>query len=278
MKNILIPTDFSENSWNAIIYAFSFFQKEEVTFHLIHFTLPSDNSHGEHSFENETSLNESNSKMESPNFKKLLDKINQFFPENRSQILTVIRSAKVIEGIRLYLINEDIDLLIMGTKGASNYHEFPIGNQTLEVITKVKCSILVIPEKAIFKIPISLVFPTDFNIVYKSKIINSLIDIVNIQNASIKILRVAQNQKKLNDYQVENRDYLKKNLDNVPYSFHVIDNPNLERGLQFFINTMKVDMVAMVAKNINFSQRLLFKPSVTQFNYHREIPFLVLHE
>ena len=36
MKNILIPTDFSENSWNAIEYALHFFSKSSCNFYLLH--------------------------------------------------------------------------------------------------------------------------------------------------------------------------------------------------------------------------------------------------
>ena len=39
MKNILIPTDFSENSWNAIKYALLFFKKTPCNFYLLHVTL-----------------------------------------------------------------------------------------------------------------------------------------------------------------------------------------------------------------------------------------------
>ncbi|RKS53703.1 nucleotide-binding universal stress UspA family protein [Gillisia mitskevichiae] len=278
MKNILIPTDFSENSWNAIFYALSFFQKEEIYYHLIHFVPPEINSSIPDLNLVETFPKNYTSNKEIEDFEKLKSRIFQNFPESQNKIATQIMRSKIIDGIRQYVLTHDIDLIIMGTKGASNYNELPLGSLTNEVITKVKCPILVIPEKATFKVPISLAFPTDFNIIYKSKIINSLIDIVKIHNASLKILRVAQHQKVLNETQVENREYLKKNLTNVPYSFHVIDSPNLENGLQYFVNTMKVDMIAMIAKNINFFQRILFNPRVAKFNYHREIPFLVLHE
>ncbi|WP_373282945.1 universal stress protein [Aquaticitalea lipolytica] len=35
MKNILLPTDFSDNSWNAIKYALQLFKDEKCTFHLL---------------------------------------------------------------------------------------------------------------------------------------------------------------------------------------------------------------------------------------------------
>lgn len=36
MKNVLLPTDFSENSWNAIKYATYFFNAMECDFYLMH--------------------------------------------------------------------------------------------------------------------------------------------------------------------------------------------------------------------------------------------------
>ncbi|MEZ4875324.1 MAG: universal stress protein [Flavobacteriaceae bacterium] len=36
MQKILFPTDFSENSWNAIQYAFAFFKGKSLEFHFLH--------------------------------------------------------------------------------------------------------------------------------------------------------------------------------------------------------------------------------------------------
>ena len=38
MKNILVPTDFSENSWNAIQFALEFFKDSKCNFYLLHVT------------------------------------------------------------------------------------------------------------------------------------------------------------------------------------------------------------------------------------------------
>ena len=40
MKNILLPTDFSDNSWNAIQYAIQLYKDEECTFHLFNAYTP----------------------------------------------------------------------------------------------------------------------------------------------------------------------------------------------------------------------------------------------
>ena len=40
MKNILLPTDFSENSWNAIKYALQLFKTETCKFYLLNAYTP----------------------------------------------------------------------------------------------------------------------------------------------------------------------------------------------------------------------------------------------
>ena len=43
MKNILILTDFSNKSWNSIIYALGLFQNEQCNFHLLNAENRNDN-------------------------------------------------------------------------------------------------------------------------------------------------------------------------------------------------------------------------------------------
>ena len=47
MKNILLPTDFSENSWNAIKYALEFYKNTPVNFYILNVTLISTYVSGE---------------------------------------------------------------------------------------------------------------------------------------------------------------------------------------------------------------------------------------
>ncbi len=40
MKNILIPTDFSENAWNAIVYTMQLLKNKKCTIHFLHTYTP----------------------------------------------------------------------------------------------------------------------------------------------------------------------------------------------------------------------------------------------
>ena len=48
--------------------------------------------------------------------------------------------------------------------------------------------------------------------------------------------------------------------------------------MQCFVESRNVDVIAMVAKNLNYFQQILFHTKVEEISYHTDIPFLVLHE
>ncbi|MAO07128.1 MAG: universal stress protein [Alteromonas sp.] len=278
MQRILFPTDFSENSWNAIAYALHFFKGEKLQFHFLHLGISGMVENDKNLHPQGISVSNLLSKGAFQKLEELKEKIDNLYPHHEHTIHLHFESSLFIEGIRKYVKAHDIDLIIMGTKGASGIKEATLGSHAGAVITRVKCPTLVIPEKAAYQTPASVAFPTDFNILYKDKIIKTLKEFSSYHESSLKILRVVRKGSKLEDDQIKNRDFLSSSLQEVNHSFHWIQSPELEKGLQEFIDSMGVNIIAMVGKNLNFFQRLLFKPTIAKISYHTDIPFLVLHE
>ncbi len=278
MRRILIPTDFSENALNATSFALQFFEKEPITFHFLHIE-------GRMQMRNERDVYSAGvtilpqaSKEAKTQMKMWMSRIRMLCSNPRHFFVETVIQATFIDGIREFVSKQQIEFIVMGTKGASGLKEKTIGGRTCAVITRVKCPILVIPENARFKTPLTLGFPTDFNMAYEPRIMSTLLRVCGMHGSSIKVLRVAQTQIPLDHSQHLNRELLKEQLNEIPHSFHLIENPRLEEALQLFVSSMRIDMVAMIAKNLNFFQRILFKPQLARISYHLHIPFLVLHE
>ena len=62
------------------------------------------------------------------------------------------------------------------------------------------------------------------------------------------------------------------------YSFHFLTNKRVEDAVQCFVESMGVNMIVMVAKNLNYFQQILFHDKIEEISYHTDVPFLVLHE
>ncbi len=279
MKNILLPTDFSENSWNAIKYALEIYKKTTCNFYLLHVSIIPYYTNGDYPIlVTSNTLEKTISEHPKKALTKLIQKINIPPKNSKHHFYSLSSSNNFIDAVKTHVEEKNIDLIIMGTKGASGLSEIIVGSNTGDLITKIKHPVLIVPEKAAYTIPKEIAFPTDYNIFYQPKILNSITELAKMYNASIRILHIAKKDEVLTDSQIENKEFLSNFFMDEKHSFHRITNKKVEAGVQCFVESRNIDMIIMVAKNLNLFQRILFKPTVEEISYHIEIPFLVLHE
>lgn len=279
MKNILIPTDFSENSWNAIVYAFQFFSKSACNFYFLHVDTPKlaviEKVANSSSTINPILVLEPSSKE---CLKKLITRVKNEIPLNLNhRLFTISDKNYIIDSIRTQVLEKQIHLIVMGTKGISGLKNLPIGTNAGNVITKVKCATLVVPENAKYKVPKEIVFPTDFSIFYKTETLQPISDLVENNNTAVRILHVNKNEDTLNDDQLKNKEFLDDYFTNHTHSFHFLKNEFLEEALQNFVDSKEINLITMLAKNLNYFQKILFHPNLKEISYYKNIPFLVLH-
>lgn len=279
MKRILIPTDFSENSSNAIEYGLQLFKKSKCLFYLLHINpIPPYSGAG-------TSIRSSGSVLQKAYLEESKKRIHAILCKIEERNANTLHSFKTIalydffvDGINAEVEKNNIDLIIMGTKGATGFKGAVVGSNTGDVITKVKCPLLAIPEDALYKRIKEIAFPTDYHMTYDMKVLDTLISMVVMNKAILRIVHISLKGEKLNEEQESNKEFLHDYLRGIDHSFHLVRGNRLETSIQCFVDSREIDMVAMVAKNLNYFQRILFKPSVEEISYHTEIPFLVLHE
>ncbi len=279
MLHILLPTDFSDTAWNAISYGMELFRKDHCTFFLLHVNpLPPYSGAGTSIKASTEMMRETMLKESEKELKALLGKINRNFSNERHTFMTIALYDFFVDSIKREVKDKKIDLIIMGTKGASGLKKAALGSNTGDVITKVKCPLLAVPEDAEYKIPREIAFPTDYFINYDFKVLDTLTGMVNRNEANLRVLHITKRGQELTREQSQNKEFLHDYLRGVTHSFHTITGSKLETAVQCFVESREIDMIAMVAKNLNFFQRILFRPTVEEISYHTEVPFLVLHE
>ncbi len=281
MKTILIPTDFSENSWNAVKYALEFFKNTECDFYLLHVSIIYNYASGETpimppinvEFIDKTVLKQAKTQLE-----KLLKKIDLLPHNPKHHFYTLNNYDYFIDAVRAQVTEKNIDLIVMGTKGASGLKKVMIGSNTGDLITRVKCPVLIVPENAVFKEIKEIAFPTDYHLFYPTKILNSILEFIKMHDSSLRIVHITKKDEEFTEFQLENKEFLKNFFAEEKHSFHKITNKNIEDGVQSFVESRDINMITMIAKNLNLFQRILFRPTVEEISYHTEIPFFVLHE
>ncbi|AOW22054.1 universal stress protein [Urechidicola croceus] len=279
MKNILIPTDFSDNSWNAIEYALNFFENSTCNFYILHIDRISDFVGGESPYiPTEEIIDKVFTKPSKEKLEQLLKKIDKLPLNPKHRFFTQTDYNLFIDSIRSHVAEKKIDFIVMGTKGASGIKKFIIGSNTGDVITKVQCNALIIPENAKYVKPNEIAFPTDFTFFYPTETLKPISEILELHDSAIRILHINKKKIQLNDDQLRNKDYLEDYFGKFKHSFHFLTNKHIEDAIQCFVESRNIDLITMVAKNLNYFQKILFHPTVQEISYHTDVPFLVLHE
>ena len=282
MKNILFPTDFSENAWNALKYAQQLFNSASCNFYLLHVSDYIDYPTRAVSFKNENEVE--TQELIIPSKKKLnelLHKVETLNKNPKHKFFGIHESGFFLEAIKKHSKEKKVDLIVMGTKGASGMRQRIIGSNTGDVITKVQCNTLIIPLGVQFTVPKEVAFPTDYNIFYAHKILEAITEMLHYGKANIRVLKVSKIGRKLSELQEKNKEYLEDYLNETfpeKNSFHTITNRNVNAAIQCFVESRDVDMIIMVAKNLNFIQQVLFDSLVEKISFHSTVPFFVIHE
>lgn len=267
--NILLPTDFSDNSRNAAAYALQFFAGIPCTFHLLH-VLPITSKKEKLEFQfAEVGMHKE--------FYELLRWLKNIKQQPQHQFIIGYKTDYLIEAVRKQVLEKNIDLIIMGTKGLTNNKTTIMGKNTGDVMMKVKCPVMAISEKTLFKGHKKILFPTDYNIRYNEKMLEVLHQLISLSKAEVKILEIFNSEEEPSEAQLENRLFLQNSFgpELLPLQTFYASKTTSYRSM--FSSNRNIDMIVMVAKNLNICQRLLHNPKNDQVPFINHLPLLMLH-
>ncbi len=278
MKNVLIPTDFSANSWNALQYAERLFENEACNFYILHIGDLTESAVNSNSF---TFPSEKISPSIKEKLNLLFKRIEGLPINEKHHFIALQEYGNFIDIIRKTIGVKKVDLIVMGTKGASGIKASVVGSNTGDVITKVLCNVLVIPENAPITRPKKIAFPTDYNLFYTFPVLQTLTEMLRISKAYVHVLNISKSKSSLTNPQEINKAYLQDYLGETfptSHSFHSITDKNIKSAILNFVANNHIEMLTMVAKNLNFFQQLLFDTAIEKLSFHTTVPLLVLHE
>lgn len=280
MKHILLPTDFSDNSWNAIEYAIHFYEESDCHFYLLHVDRAIATSVTPSIYGVSTDfLNTTYATNFKDQLKQLLKRITKEFPENkRHKFFSIADSGAFIETIRRQVHERNIETIVMGTKGAAGLKKLLIGSNASDVITKVKCTALIVPENAKYKPVEEIAFATDYSVSYEIGHLQPVAEFSENHHATLSVLYVSKRTETLTPTQQRNKDFLEEYFVQQSLNFHHVTHSNIEEAIQCFVESRNISIIAMVAKNLNYFQQILFHSKIKNISYHTDIPFLVMHD
>lgn len=273
IKNILIPTDFSDNAENAISYALAFLKNREVniTFlHAYHFPVITP----EMPMDMITETMEDSNKAIANKLAKLCDDISG--KRKKIDCDYVMKQESVSSACKKIVQEKNIDLIVMGTHGATGLKKLLFGSNAASVIESATCPVLAIPEKAKFWKMKTMLFATDY---HNSDIedIVSLVQIAEPMNAEVIVVHISEGKEPDSKMLRWFEGLVRQKVNYHKLLFSLLGKQNIVKSLDHFIDNNEVELLAMSTRNRSPFEKF-FSPGLTKrMAYHTSIPLLAFH-
>ena len=279
MKTILLPTDFSDNAWNAIFTAVKLYAQFDCRFMVLHAYEPKPlNLLGRKGQQRLGTIYESLADHSKQELRKILDYLKKNHHNPKHDFVTLSRSDTLVDAIKKVLDDEDIDLICMGTQGATGAKELFMGSNTVKVLNQIEhCPMLIVPAEHDVKGLNILAVATDYSKKYSNEQLLPLTDLVSVWHPEINIVHVTL-EAALSDRQKANQRFLTNSFEGSSVRFQDLDfETGVAHDLNKFIADNQVDILALIRYRHTIWEKIIGQPVVKKLGFHTEIPLMVLH-
>ena len=276
MKKILFPTDFSAAADHAFIYALKLAREIGAHILTLHcYELPA--LKGSHLPQTIRDIYDSIALEEFENYRSNVPHLHKIAEEaglGSIPISHIMQEGEAIYNIVRFAKKEGIDLIVMGTTGASGIKKIFLGSVAGEVMENAPCPVLAVPQKAQFDGKMdNIAFATD----YKEEEINALRWLANqpgFKSSTIHCVHIDLEhiEDLANRMDVFRQSF--KGLDKI--KFEVVGNNHFEKAIMKFLKEKDADLLAMVIHKRNFIKELFQFSFTKSLAYHLTIPILAI--
>lgn len=277
MKKILCPTDFSDTAKNAVIYANEVARKcngELIFIHTYYFPpIASDVQPYIDPELNRYTDTESRNMLET-----LCGEMRKDTRNANISYGYIVKNGFIIDELKRVVEENKIDMVIMGTKGASGMDEIFFGSVSASVVEGIKCPVIVVPNAYQYQ-PISqIVYATDLKN-EETELINYVVDFAKMFNSHVAFLNIQakepENAKDIISYALS---HLINSTEYNELSFHVIEDKEVIKGINSFAQERKAELLVMGTYKRNMFQKIISGSLTKKMTNHSNIPVLALHK
>jgi len=242
MNKILVPCDFSNTAMQAFRFACELATKSKSEIFLLHVVempvLPYSRFVPVQAYEK--------------NFMKgIKEKVNKSFEGmkakwgGKTKISLSVEAGSVSSSIQKFASRKKIDLIVIGTHGASGFKEYMIGSNAAKVVRQ--SSVPVIAVKKAMKVSAikDIIYPTTFEPASK-ELISSIKELQKLFNAQLHILYVNTLTRFSTDLITGSRldEFVKKNHFKK-YTANIFNDMEEEKGIANFSSFFKNKIIVM---------------------------------
>ncbi len=280
MKRILVPTDFSATAERALRLAMDFSSKAGGAVILYHVHKPLDNE-----FVGTIDERDMYNKQTEVNLVKKMHRLKRKVTKDTDvvPVSAILGRAPVVTNILGFAEANKVDMIIMGTQGATGLKKTIIGTVAAKIAENADIPVLLVPEKYDWKDPRDLVFACNYTKSDKQAL-SLLVSISNAYDSSVTLLHL------LNAYlNAEEKAKAKTIFDTYAYKMQkaagdqklkikMIETDSVIETMESLDKKIPYDLIAMVRRQKGFYEKFFLGSFTKSMAYITNRLLLVIPE
>lgn len=270
MAKIIVTTDFSDSSLNALNYACALAKENGFQILLLNiYTIPVTYTG------DGVSLATVNDAMQ-----EALDKVNDLVTDAHNNFPGVVIVGKTISGGYLESLEQQIaetkpETIIMGAAG--EYSDLWLWDEDwLSALTTLPVPVLVIPPHIKYKPIKNVAFACDYKNACVPQQIHAIKQLVSATGATLNIVHVNKDQEPVSDKQ--NAQFVRQAFSSINPVYHEIEGPHIIKAIAAFTVAHQIDLLVVVPHRHGLWYKLFHKSYTKQLASLNQIPVMALHE
>lgn len=275
MKTIIVPTDFSPVSINALNYAADMALSVNASIVLLHvYQMP-------------VSSNNTDIPLPIMDYRELEEIQQKRIEEFKTRMIneksaaltiaTLVRMGSLVDELKTLSAEKKPFAIVMGTKGAGFVQRLLVGSSTLSVLRNITFPVLVVPPDASFRSIRHIGFACDFQKIQETTPVSLIKEWVDTFQADLRVLNVDSNKANVRDT-AKQSVLLYTLLQDLHPQYSYIDSPEVEAGISSFAEDNQIDLLIVIPRKHRLLETLFQKSHTKDLIFHSRIPILSVHE
>jgi nucleotide-binding universal stress UspA family protein len=277
MKTLVVPTDFSSVSVNAMNYAVDMAQAINAGIVLLHvYNVPVSFTDPPVSPVSTVSIEEI--KRTSEERLQELKKNLVTVTAGKVEVFTEARLGETIEELEQICNSVEPLAIIMGSHGATGFERLIMGSTTLTAVRHLKCPVIVVPPGTTYHGIRKIGLACDFENVVQSTPVEYIKNIVKEFGAELYVLNVQDLEQDDLEDAIMDTAYLDAMLEDVSPKYVQLTGKDVAESITSFAEHNNLDLVMIIPKKHRFIDSLFHKSQSKELITHAHIPIVSIHE
>ena len=272
-QTILVPTDYSDAANNALRYAATLADQTSarlILMHAYHVPVPTAEM---------PVLLITPQELEKENRQRMkkLEKDLAKRTSGKIKVESLICEGFAVDEILLIIKREKIDLVVMGTTGASLLGQM-MGSTTTSLIRRTKTPVLAIPGNAKFEKVKKIALACNYNEPVNDTTLSRLKNFVELLGANVLLFDVEKPEYVPMFENTSSGPALEKSMKGIKHDMYYSSSEKITDGISRFAHTHACQWIAMMPHKHSFWESLFHQSSTKQMAFKTDTPLLSIHD